>query len=1137
MNTAVPTSEPSKPRRKNLWRRHAIGSLLMSLILTSMLTLVIFLMLGFSVSAPDWARSQIQERANAALGVANLQFDKLDFIVEEGIKPGIRLTNVQIVTDNDAEILAFAEVRAGLSLPALLRGGVQPNDISVTGVFARLRREVDGSVVLSGALDLTAPSQQAATFVELIEKIDAILTLPALSELTYASVQALTLQIEDVRSARTWTIDGGRIRLNRNGDSVRLTSDLALLSGGQGVATLEANYAGTIGSVESEFGITVDDVPATDIAAWAAPFAWLEVLRAPISGAMRGGIAKDASLRPLNATLAIGEGVVQPTDATRPVPFTSARSYFSYDPVSGILTFDELSIDSAWFTGRTEGQAVLGLSDTGQLEDFVGQFQTSMLTTNPDNLYDIPIEIDSAQMDFRLRLAPFRFDVGQVLLRDQGQSLWARGALTAEPEGWSYSIDAQMDGLSQDRLLALWPERIAQRSRAWLVKNVLSGELQDLDAAVRGGPNTSVKTYASFSYANADVRFMRDLPPITGARGTASLLENRFVVSLDDGQVAAPQGGIVKVAGSSFIVPDVTVRPDGPAVVRLEAQGTVTAALSLLDQPPLSIMTKAGLPPDLATGRLRLAGNLAFPLKKGLKAPDVVFDVSGIASALDSTKLIKGRRLAADSLRVIASDEQVQVSGSGTLEGVPFNARWAQPISSTPQPGTVTGTIELSERTIEAFNLGLPTEMVTGQGSGAITITLPVNKEAPTLNFDTDLLGLRLSSPPLGWSKPATAAGSLKVQAVLGDSPRIDQLSLDAPGLSATGTVSLTKDNLLERASFDKVRLGNWLSGAVDIVGRGEGKAPEVVVRGGTIDLRQADFGGDASVQSQTGGGSPLTLTLDKLQVTDTIALTGVQGNFSLARGLDGAFTARVNGDAPIRGKVLPLRGRSAIQITSDDAGGVAASAGILKQARGGALSVTLLPVGSASFDGTLNVAKTRIKDAPAIAALLNAISVVGLLEQMDGGGIHFNDVEAAFRLTPKTMVVTRASAVGPSIGLSMEGTYDVEGSVLDMRGVVSPLYLINGIGSLFARKGEGLIGFNYRLSGPTSEPRVSINPLSALTPGLLRGIFRAPGPEVPQADGKNGPAAIPEVFVPQPLGNTREQLRLKERQQAIDER
>lgn len=1137
MSRADPTSEPPKPPRKSLWRRHAIGNLLMSIVVTSTLGLVMLLMLGFSVSAPDWARSLIQERANSVLGRANLHFDTLDFIVEEGIRPGVRLTNVQLVTDTGAEIMAFAEARAALSLSALLRGAVQPDEIAVTGIFAKLRRAADGSFALSGALDLTAPSQKAATFVELLERLDAILTLPAFSELTQASVQALTLQIEDLRSARTWTIDGGRIRLNRDGDSVRLTSDLALLGGGQGVATLEANYEGTIGSVESQFGITVADVAATDIAAWAAPFAWLEVLRAPISGALRGGIGEDASLQPLNATLAIGEGVVQPTDATRPVPFTSARSYFSYEPVSGVLTFDELSIDSAWITGRTDGQAVLTLSDTGQLKDFVGQFQTSTLTANPDDLYDQPIEIDSAQMDFRLRLAPFRFDVGQVLLRDQGQSVLARGTLTAEPEGWRYAIDAQMDGLSQDRLLALWPERIARRSRAWFVKNMLGGALQDLDAGVRGEPNAPIKTYASFSYTDANVRFARHLPPITGARGTASLLGKRFVVSLDEGQVAAPQGGIVQMGGSSFIVPDVTVRPDAFGVVRLEAQGSVTSALSLLNQPPLSIMTKAGLSPDLAEGRLQVAGNLAFPLRKGLKAPDISFDVSGTMRAIDSSTLIKGRRLAADTLHVVASDAQVQISGSGTLDGVAFDASWAQPIGAPPQPGTVTGTIELSERTIEAFNLGLPKGMVSGQGSGAITLTLPANRGTPRLTLDTDLLGLRLSSPPLGWSKPARTAAALTVEAVLGGAPRIDLLRLDAPGLSAAGSVAVTQDNRLERARFEEVRIGDWLSGPVDIVGRGVGQPPAIVVRGGIIDLTKADFGSDTAERGQSRGSSPLTVALDRLQITDAIALTGLQGKFTLAQGLDGAFTARLNGAAPVRGKVLPSRGRSAIQITSDDAGGFAASAGILKQARGGDLLLTLLPVGSASFDGTLSVTETRIQDAPAIAAVLNAISVVGLLDQMNGSGIHFDEVEAAFRLTPKTLVVTRASAVGPSLGLSMDGTYDVEGARLDMRGVVSPFYLVNGIGSLFARKGEGLIGFNYRLRGPTSKPRVSVNPFSALTPALLRQIFRAPPPKLPPVEGDEGPAVIPEAFVPKPPAKTREQLRLEKRQREIDER
>ncbi|MEO0381324.1 MAG: AsmA-like C-terminal region-containing protein, partial [Pseudomonadota bacterium] len=284
-------------------------------------------------------------------------------------------------------------------------------------------------------------------------------------------------------------------------------------------------------------------------------------------------------------------------------------------------------------------------------------------------------------------------------------------------------------------------------------------------------------------------------------------------------------------------------------------------------------------------------------------------------------------------------------------------------------------------------------------------------------------------------------------------------------------------------------------------------------------------------------GGGPLSLTLDQLQVTDTIRLTGLSGEFDMARGLDGEFTARINGATPVRGQVLPQNGRSAIRITSQDAGGVAASAGILKQARGGALSLTLQPVGAASFDGTLKVTETRIQDAPSIAALLNALSIVGLLEQMGGSGIHFQEVEAAFRLTPSTMALTQASAVGPSMGLSMFGTYDVNRSVLDMRGVISPLFLINGIGSIFTRKGEGLIGFNYALKGAASDPQVQVNPLSALTPGMFREIFRAQPPALPSVTEETGPEAEAEAFVPTEPAETRAERIRRQRREASDNR
>jgi hypothetical protein len=66
----------------------------------------------------------------------------------------------------------------------------------------------------------------------------------------------------------------------------------------------------------------------------------------------------------------------------------------------------------------------------------------------------------------------------------------------------------------------------------------------------------------------------------------------------------------------------------------------------------------------------------------------------------------------------------------------------------------------------------------------------------------------------------------------------------------------------------------------------------------------------------------------------------------------------------------------------------------------------------------------------------------------------------------------------------------------MDFRGVISPVYFLNGIGSIFSRRGEGLFGFNYRMAGPADNPRVGVNPLSILTPGRFREIFRS-GPPV----------------------------------------
>jgi hypothetical protein len=404
--------------------------------------------------------------------------------------------------------------------------------------------------------------------------------------------------------------------------------------------------------------------------------------------------------------------------------------------------------------------------------------------------------------------------------------------------------------------------------------------------------------------------------------------------------------------------------------------------------------------------------------------------------------------------------------------------------------------MDLSPAFAREFGVGLPPGTLSGRAPATIVLDLP-KEGPPAFTLRSSLGGLGLSVPALDWSLSRAGQGTLDVAGVLGARPRIDQLSLDAPGLQVTGRVTLRDDGQLAEARFDRVRVGDWLDAPVTLTGRGQGAAPAVSVTGGTVDLRRTSVA-EGDGDGDAGAGAPVDVVLDRLQISDGIALTGFRGAFSTAGGLDGSFTGRVNGSAPVSGRVAPRDGRSAFRIQSQDAGSVFAAAGLLKRARRGELDLTLLPAGGVgTYDGFLNVSDVRLRDAPALAELLNAVSVVGLLEQLGGAGIRFSEVEARFRLTPDRVVVTRSSATGSSLGISMDGTYDLTRDRMDMQGVFSPLFLINGIGSFLTRKGEGLIGFNYRLRGTADAPSVQVNPLSILTPGMFREIFRRPAPEV----------------------------------------
>ena len=1096
---------PAQPRKlARRARRHVGLSMLWSAMWTLGVVMVIAGGIAFAVlwsvgrpiAAPDWMRDRIEARIGAILPGLEITFTDLVFTVDEGWVPRIQMRDVSLQEAGGAPLMTLGEMEAGISGEALLRGQLEPGRVRLSGLRLSLRRMEDGSFDLAFG-DALPPIERASNPAALIEGLDRLLNQPRLAGLREIDAENLGLTYEDARTGRLWQVDGGRIALRRNGDDLTLRGDVALLSGYDFATSLSLSYTGQIGSSAAQVGLNFEDMTASDLASQSTALAWLGVLRAPISGAMRVSVDAGGTLGPLSVALQIGAGVVQPDDQAQPIPFESARTYLTFTPETGQLAFDDLSVTSKWITARAEGRATIASVENGWPSSLLGQFRILDIVANPADLYETPVALEEALLDLRLSLDPFELTLGQMTLFDRGRRLLLDGQVGVSPLGWEVAVNGRMDAILPERVLELWPDALVPVTRTWVADNVHKAQLNDIQLGFRRRPGSTDRLYLAFAFDEAEVTYARNMPILTDAAGQASLTDRRFVISATEGRVTPPDGGSLDVAGTSFTIPDVTLKPAN-AQVRLATQGSITATLSMLDTPNLRLLEKAGRPVDLAQGTAEVTAVIDMPLIRPLMPDDLRFAASARLRDVTSDGIMPGRTLRADAMELKADTNTLSIGGQGRLGDVPFDAVWSTTLRDNTQgKSRVAGTVTLSQAFADEFNLNLPPRTFSGAGQGQLVLDLERDR-APEFRLTSDLAGLGLSVPPLGWSLSQSATGTLEVTGTLGTPAKINRIALDAAGLNLTGSLELTDAGQFASARLDRVRAGGWLDAPVTLTGRGAGRAPAITINGGRVDLRRSTLPSGGASGGQAG--SPLTLALDRLDITDTIALTGFRGEFTNASGLDGTFSGSVNDKAQIVGRVVPENGRSAFRIQAQDAGRAIAAAGILPQARDGTLDMTLRPTGAdGSYNGVLKVLDLRVRDVPALAALINAVSVVGLLDQMNGSGLHFSEVDADFLLTPQQVVLRSGSAVGASLGVSLDGYYDLTRKQMDFQGVFSPIYMFNGIGSLLTRKGEGLIGFTYQLQGPPDNPRVQLNPLSALAPGMLREIFRRPTPELTQ--------------------------------------
>lgn len=1057
------------------------------------------------LSLPAAMQDQIEARINTAMALGNVSVgDMVLGLPQGGRAPALEFRDVVMTTVEGDVRAAFPVLRLRMAPGPLVLGQARIKRIVVVGAGLNLSRDVDGRIDLAfagnfaGASDADGTGERAErTLVETLALLDQMFAREVFSRLDEVRGEAMQVSLSDAETGRDMRLHGAEVRLTRGEGAMTLQID-GDLEGSRDAALSLTIGRDTIRGV-TDMAMVFDTLAAQDLAAMSPALGWLDLMRAPIDGELTAVLGDDGVVGALDGALQIGPGQVSLPGQDAPLPFNAMEARLSYAPGTRRARFEQLVVSADQLSFEAVGHA--DIDAAGRV--FTGQFAVRDVIADPEGMFDAPLEIDGVVLDLRLSLGDVvRLDVGQATVFDGAFRATARGRAMAAPDGLTLALDLSLAEADVASVLSYWPATAIPNTRWWVAERMLAGTATGADLSLRMQPDHDPIYELSFDFTDADLIALPAGPPIRGASGFLRLENDTLSVGLDGGGVAAEGQGAVSLAGSRMRIGDVSV-PGPLATFDLEINGDVPDLMHILAGPPFAVLETSGYAPDeIGTGQIVAQAALATHLIARTEATGfdgVDIDASAIVTGYRGTELVPDRTLTSNRLTVAMTSERLSVGGRGALDGVPVTGNWSVLLDPNAPPGSlIEARAQVDRASLATFGVDLPDWLISGQGEADMTIALHPTRPAQ-LQVRSDLDGIALAIPPLAWRMAAGRTGDFAAEVTLGPQPEVRSLTLEGAGLSLDGAVTFTEDGYLNRFTAGRFRLGQWLDVQGGLVGRGNA-APAIEVSGGVLDFRTMPSLLGASGSGGGGDVGPLDVRLDRMQITEGIALTGLRASLDGATG-SGQFRGQVNNGAPISGQLVPSANGPSVRLQSPDGGAVLRSADIFENMHGGAFDLILAArAQSGEYDGRLTIDSPRLRDASVMAELLNLISVVGLLEQLSGDGINLGQVDGAFRITPTAITVQEGTAVGPSMGFSMDGVYDVASGRYEMQGVVSPFYLVNGLfGAIFATRREGLFGFNYRLIGDSDDTRVTVNPLSILTPGIFREIFRAPPPDFSQ--------------------------------------
>ncbi len=1080
-------------------------------------------------------RQHVQAELSAARGNRPVGIERVELALSpRGNALEMRAVGVTVEDGRGGVLSRSQEARIELGVASLLMGRISLVRAEFSGGALTFTRKRDGAVHVAlgpeGAppdfiLPPPPPNETLeARVARLLDGLEAAFRpVGPGGGLRGLSVRDADLAIVDEVSGGRWTGDAASLQLARQGETLALVADVSLEAAeGLAPATLRITTDTRFQSAIVEFG--AEDVRPRALFSPAAlgPFAGLD---APVTANVSIGLDRRTGVNRFEGEASFGRGVADMAGGR--FSLDGGRIHGRYD-----IATDELIIDELAFAGdrtRVNGEARLHDVSTifraGPDQGAAFNIALPSLRLDVPGTFAEPIALANVQASGAIDSAArtIRFDqlhteIGEAAFDATGRLYWAESGSDRRLRP-GVNLQGRMTGaLNARTAIHMWPIGLGEGARAFLARAIEGGRITDAiaqldirpaDLALEALPDRAMDV--RFNVTAGQLRFLSTMSPVTDARGSAVLRGNRFDMSFPESRI-----NNLVVTNARLELP--RLKPKGAMMtISGHAEGDARHMLELIYQEPLGLSDRLPVDAASATGRGSVNLRLQRPMLREVPFEQWRFDIDGAIRDFAGTMTARRVALSNGQLRVRGDQRAVTVAGpirAGTSDIE--NVRWTEHVQ---RRGPSSSEYEISGDfdADDLERLGYP---IAQYAEGRIGVTVTGQGRGFDVNdarVDLDLTNAAIDAPRSFWTKRAgqSASAHFNVERQRDGGLAFNAIDARGAGLTAQGRVRLTRDNHIAEAEITRFAI-EGRSDARITASRAADGGLDVQVRGALFDA--APFmnpepapPADAAAPPTPPAALRADVVVDRLKMRGGATLADARVNLTTQRGALATLT--VEGQTPGAGQFSlglgprPSRPDGRIVFSSPDAGFAVRALTGAENVVGGVASAEgdwrTGPPSTARFD--VRMRDFQVVRLPAMARLLSSAgSLTGLVDMLNGDGIGFSNLEAQMTYADNRLAFADGSMRGPSLGLTASGAYDIRRDNLDIDGVVAPSPVLNlsmlgqvpVIGDLLvSRRGEGVFGMTYSINGRAGEPRVGVNPVSALTPGILRRIFE-PAPQ-----------------------------------------